>query len=243
MFKKLAKCFLALGTFILFSSAFIFAQEADAPQKKQSIFMAPIYNTGDGFDTYQLAFQFGYTYENQKASALAAGFLGEDNYQFTAEGVWWPFRWSKGKMGLGTIYNITYFPELSITNNLMAGFWLETRPAKWFCLKVDTVSLCKLRTIFAIKDDNPVLVNNTFGFDLSMHFYPLSWYEFYAAVKTHELFRYNLLGSPALCLGSVFHLSALQEFAAEAKVRYTDFFTNSAMYDSCEFALRIRWLF
>ncbi|MBQ2355090.1 MAG: hypothetical protein II397_04625, partial [Treponema sp.] len=105
MFKKLAKSFLALGTFLLFSSAFVFAQEAAAPQTRQSLFMTPIYNTGNGFDPYQLAFEFGYTYESEKATALAAGFLGEEDYQFTAQGIWWPFRWSKGRMGLGAKYN------------------------------------------------------------------------------------------------------------------------------------------
>ena len=235
--------FFVLGAFLFFSSAFIFAQNQDEVLRRQSLFMAPIYNTGDGFDTYQLAFEFGYTYESQNLSALAAGFLGEEDYQFTARAVCWPFKWSRGRMGLGAKYNFTYFQDLSITNNLLAGFWVETQPVSWFCLKVNTVSLCKLRTIFAIKDDNPVLVNNTLGFDVSLHFYPISWFEFYTAIQTHELFRYNLLGSPALCLGSVFHLSSLQEFGAEAKVRYTDFFTNSAMYDSCEFAFRIRWFF
>ena len=235
--------FFLLQAVLLLSPALLLAQAQNDTQPTHSVFMTPIYNTGNGFDPYQLAFEFGYTYESEKETALAAGFLGEEDYQFTAQGIWWPFRWSKGRMGLGAKYNFTYFQELSITNNILAGFWLETQPVSWFSLKVNTVSLYKMRTIFAIRDTNPVLTNLTMGFDFALHFYPFYWYEFYTAIRTHEFFRYNLLGSPALCAGSVFHLSALQELGAEARVRYTDFFTNSAMFDSCEFALRLRWFF
>ena len=145
-----------LGFFLLICSLCAFGNTQEGTQSTQGIFMAPIYNTGDGFDPYQLAFEVGYTYEGEKADALAAIFLGEDDIQFTARGVWWPFVWSKGKLGFGGGYNFTYFEGLSVTNNLLGGFWIETYPVSWFSLKVNTVSLLKMRTIFAIRDENQI---------------------------------------------------------------------------------------
>ena len=233
--------FILVAVFLSFQVS-LFAKDF-APALKNSIFMSEAVNAGQSFDSYTISFQGGFEHKEENYQFLAAGQVATNDYQITAKGIWWPVQWEDLRLGIGGIYNFHSYDNISITNNFLAGPFLEFKPWSWFCLKANTVALHKVRTIKAIKDYKPYLLNESLGMGFSANFYPNSKFDIYTGGSSYSLFRYDILGAPVFFLGGTYKYSEQLEFSIEARTRWIDIFTNSAMHSSDEFMLMGRWRF
>ena len=239
-----------IGCTLLFAPTGLFAEEneesekADFTQAVTGIFVA---NTGQGFEPYHLALEAAYTLDTETLSATGAVKAAKGDLQFTAKCIWLPLgintEWMSLKLGAGLIYNFDAYLPYSISNNLLPGAYLHFAPGKHWCLTADISYFFKGRTLFAIADKNPLLVNSTIAFRLRNDFFINEAFGAYLEVSSYELFRYMILCAPSLTLGGTFNTGNSLSFALEATARFTDFFTVSAYYDSTEVRFLVRYEF
>ena len=196
-------------------------------------------NTGQGWETYYVAVQPYFQVDTTHITAYSGMQLTSGAFDLTGGVTVYPWVWKLAKVGFAGRYNLNYYNDISLTNNFLFGGAVETRPFSWIGAKASVSALIKSRSIFAIDDTQPYLHNICQAFSVELDFYlPLDIMA-YVSVASYERYRYMVAVAPSFTLGATKQFASKFYGGIEAAVRYTDFFTASAFYDSCEIRLTV----
>lgn len=190
--------------------------------------------SGTGFEPYRSQFQQCYDFDSRQMSAFCGVQLAKSCFDFTCNSEFWLLQWSRLRMGPGLRYHLNVFDTIAVSNDFFAGLYLDWRPALWFGFSANTQYFFRGRTIQAIKNAVPFLVNHSIAFGMQFTAYLPYQFSLYLQFNSYEQFRYNVLCAPSLIVGvryqSPFHVILSAEFAA----RYIDIFTLSGRFDNSE---------
>ena len=141
------------------------------------------------------------------------------------------------------IYNLNLFYKYSISSNFLPGFYLTWRPCPFYSLNLDIDLFLKIRSVFALQEVLPNLLNTTMAFRFRNDFYLPKNINLYLEIASIEKFRYMILCAPSFVLGGNFSINQSFDVVAEVAVHYIDFFTLSANYEDTEFraGVRFKW--
>lgn len=196
-------------------------------------------NTGQGWETYYFAMQPYFQLDTTHITAYTGMQLTSGSFDLTGGLSVYPWVWNILKVGFAARYNLNYYNDISLTHNILLGAAAEVRPLSWFGAKASVSGLIKNRSIFAIDRTQPYLHNVCQAFSVELDFY-LPWdITTYISVASYERYRYMVAVAPSFTLGVTKQFPKKFYGGLEAAVRYTDFFTASAFYDSCEIRLSV----
>ena len=196
-------------------------------------------NDGKGFEHYRFLYQPQFELSSTYMSASAGLRAADRSLDAMTAGIWWPLRTARLRAGAGARYHFYYNDGKSTTHDILAGAYFEARPAAWFGLHIDTSYMFKARSLLEV-EDSTTLLNHSIAFALKMDFHLPADISLHAGISSYEAFRYNVLCAPSFSAGISYEPQNMNLFfACEAVARYTDFFTNSAYYDSSEFRLTV----
>ncbi len=200
-------------------------------------------NTGQGWESYYVAVQPYFQLDTTHITAYTGMQLTSGTFDLTGGLSVYPWVWKLAKVGFAGRYNLNYYNDISLTNNFLLGAAAEVRPLSWIGAKASVSALFKSRSIFAIDRTQPYLYDLCQAFSVELDFY-LPWdITTYISVASYERYRYMVAVAPSFTLGATKQLPRDFYAGIEAAVRYTDFFTASAFYDSCEIRLTGGWKF
>jgi len=199
------------------------------------------FNTGNGFEQYHFLGQAMFILDHGSFSAYSGIQGGKGSFDFVAAGMYWPLRLAKFRLGVGAVYNLNFYSDISMTNNILPGIYIDWRPSDLFYFGFSFKYMLKLRTIYAIADKIPALVNNTVAFGFLFQFNLPHGFGVYLEAASYERYRYMIIGVPSFTAGLTYRMNPSWTFGFEAVVRFIDFFTLSATYDDSEFRLSARY--
>ena len=202
-----------------------------------------VVNTGQGWESYYAAFQPYFQMDTTHLDLYTGMQLASGTFDLTAGLNVWPWVWKLAKLGFSGRYNLNYYDDISLTHNLLLGAAVETRPLSWLGAKASVSGLFKKRSIFAIDSERPYLHNICQAFSVELDFYLPYEITAYLSVASYERYRYMMAVAPSFTLGVTKQLPHDFYAGLETAVRYTDFFTASTFYDSCEIRISGGWKF
>lgn len=241
-----------LSLMLLLISVFVYAQESDSevsmePEKKisQSFTGIVITDTGKGFEPYELGLGASYGIWNDSFDAIVALKLAVGDLQLSTRGIYYPLNFDKNKikLGCGLTYNLTAYLPYSITNNIIPSVFFSWQPVPNYRLSFDIGYFLKLRSVFAVAEKTPVILNSTGALALKNEFFFPNGFSAYINLSSYELFRYMILCAPSASFGVTYWNGQHLHLTLEATARFTDFFTVSAYYDSTEVKFLVRYEF
>ncbi len=191
-------------------------------------------NTGQGWETYYFAFQPYFQLDTTHVTAFAGLQLTSGTYDMTGGVIYWPLVGTVVKAGISARYNMNYYDNICLTHNILLGGSLEARPLSWLGFKASLSAMLKSRSIFAIDDDRSFLHQLSYAFSGEIDIYLPYEIMAYFSLATYERYRYMLAVAPSFTLGATKQLPHKFYAGLEGVARYTDFFTASTFYDSCE---------
>ncbi|MBR6296721.1 MAG: hypothetical protein IKR40_09640 [Treponema sp.] len=201
------------------------------------------YNTGAAFETYRFFGSLHFLLDNEKIRFWTGLQYGPGNVDFTNTIVYWPLRFTHVKVGIGLVYNLEFFSDISMTNNLLPGIYVDYRPCSWFSFDASTSFFIKARTIYAIADTVPLLMNYSAALGLNFNFYLPYNFGLSLGLNSSEDFRYYVLGASSFSATISYTLNQAWSFYFTGTARYVDFFTLSSAYEDAEFKLSVRFAF
>lgn len=223
-------------------------QKDDSPEKNffpsyKALELTAGYNTGSAFETYRFYGNLKFILSDEKISIKAGLQYGPGNVDATSSMVFWPLRFTHVKLGFGVIYNIEFFGDISMTNNILPGIYVDYRPCSWFSLDAMTSFFVKGRTIYAFADVTPLLMNYSVALGFNMWFYLPYNFALSVGCSSYEDFRYMVLCAPTFSGSVSYTLNKSWSFSFTALAHYVDFFTLSSAYEDAEFKLSARYIF
>jgi len=201
------------------------------------------YNTGAAFESYRFFGSLNFLLDSEKVRFWTGLQYGPGNVDFTNTIVYWPLRFTHVKLGIGLVYNLEFFRDISMTNNLLPGLYVDYRPCSWFSVDVATSFFIKARTIYAIADDIPLLMNYSAALGLNLNFYLPYNFGLSLGLNSSEDFRYYVLGATSFSATISYALNETWSFYFTGTARYVDFFFLSSAYEDAEFKLSVRFAF
>lgn len=191
-------------------------------------------NTGQGWETYYVAFQPYFQMDTTRITAFTGMQLTGGTFDLSAGATYWPWVWNVAKVGFSVRYNLNYYNDISLIHNILLGASMEARPFKWFGMKASVSGLIKNRSIFVIDSSRKYLHNFCQAFSVEADVYLPYDIMAYFSVASYERYRYMMAVAPSFTLGGTKQLVNNFYAGLEVAVRYTDFFTASTFYDGCE---------
>ncbi len=247
--KKIAKTVHFMLLFILLQASGLFAEENapswfDSPHyRKDGVSMradgTAVINTGQGWESYYFAFQPYFQMDTTHISLYTGMQLTKGTFDFTGGLDVWPWVWNTVKLGFSGRYNLNYYNDISLTHNIMIGGAIELRPCSWFGAKGSVSGLIKNRSIFAIDNTNKYIHNFCHAFSIETDFYLPYEIMAYFSLASYERYRYMVSIAPSFTFGVGKQLAHNVYTNLETSFRFTDFFTASTFYDSCEIRLSV----
>ena len=209
----------------------------------KSIELSAGYNTASAFESYSFFGNLKFLLDSEKVRIRTGLQYGSGNVDFSNSFVYWPLRFSCVRLGLGLIYNLEFFLDISMTHNLLPGFYLECRPCSWFSFDFMLSFFIKGRTIYALKDDCPLLMNYSAATGFNFNFYLPYNIALFLGMNSCEDFRYMVLGASSFSAGISYVLNDSWSFYFTGTARYVDFFFLSSAFEDAEFKLSARYTF
>lgn len=220
---------------------FILASAASARNFNQSAEVLIDFNTRQGFDPSPFSISGIYDIHSRRFDAEAGLKAGTGDFQLTLQGSYRFLRKNKLTLGTGVIYNLNLFYEYSLSSNFLPGFYLTWKPCSFYSLNFDLDLFLKIRTVFALHEELPNLLNTTMAFRFRNDFYLPHNINLYFELSSIEKFRYMILCAPSIIFGGQYSTEYGIAIVAEAAIHYIDFFTLSANYEDTEFRLGVQY--
>lgn len=193
-----------------------------------------VINTGQGWETYNFAFQPYMQLDTTHITAYTGIQLTSGMYDWAVGATYWPLIQNRIKAGISANYNMNYYDNISLTHNVMLGGSIDARPSSWLGIKSSLFVMAKARSVFAIDTYDKFLHSITLAFNVEADIYLPYGITAYASLASYERYRYMLAIAPSFTFGVSKQLPRNFYAGLEAAARYTDFFTGSAFYDGCE---------
>ncbi len=229
--------FIFIAFFAVFSAKAqnILSAYANTNSSEENLFFSSFTaNTHTSFEPYVFSLQTGYVFEKENLSTTTALHFARESIQITEEGVFWPFRFSRLRMGFGGVVNIHFDSVYDTEINFLPGFYIQFKPFSIFMLSAHTNYFSKGRFIYSVSDAQPILINRSVALGIRASFYPNKSFMLYISLDSTEIFRYMIFMVPTFALGATYNANSNWMFLAEINVRYVDFFTLSAQYEGGE---------
>lgn len=201
------------------------------------------YNTGTAFETYRGYTNLKFLLEDEKIRMNVGMQYGYGTFDAMSSVVYWPLRFPQVKVGVGLIYNLEFFSNKSMTNNLLPGIYVDYRPCSWFTFDFMASFFIKARTIYAMADATPLLMNYSLAFGFNFGFKFPHNFGLSIGFNSYEDFRYMVLCAPSFSATLSYTLNESWVFYFSACAHYVDFFTLSAAFEDAEFKFNVRYLF
>lgn len=205
--------------------------------------MSAAYNTGTAFETYRVYGNLKFLLRDESVSMDVGLQYGPGTIDAMTSAVYWPLRFTHVKVGVGLIYNLEFFSDISMTNNLLPGIYVDYRPCSWFTFDAMTSFFIKARTIYVIADVKPLLMNYSLALGFNFEFKLPYNFGLSLGFNSYEDFRYMVLGAPSFSATLSYTLNESWAFYFSACAHYVDFFTLSSAYEDAEFKLSARFMF
>ena len=226
---------------LLFAFLTVFSLSAAANDYEQGVSGFINFNTMQGFDPSPVSFSGLYDIHSRRFDAEGGLRIGSGDLQVTLQGSYRFLRKDKITLGTGLLYNLNWFYEYSLSNNFLPGFYLTWKPASFYSLNFDIDLFLKLRTVFALKNYSPGLLNTTVAFRFRNDFFLPHNINLYLELSSIERFRYMILCAPSIIVGGTISTKYSFDIIAEFAVHYIDLFTLSANYEDTEFHLGVKY--
>lgn len=183
-----------------------------------------------------------YSLAGESFSAQAGLQMGCKDFNTRMQGVYWPLSAGNWTFGAGLIYdlNLHWIYGFTLTNNILPGIYFKWQPSAWYRMELHTDALIKLRTIHAIHE---TLINLSLAFEWKNCFMPSENFMLYVKLSSIEDYSYKILFAPSFATGAEYRTGGHMSYALETVIRYQDFFTLSALYNTTviNFTARYTW--
>lgn len=222
-------------------SVILFSSGLAAQKYSQSADFSLNFNTMQGFEPAPIAFTGLYSINSKRLSAEGGLLVSAGESQITLKGAFDFIARPKIHVGSGVIYNFNVFYDISLSNNFLPTLFIKWKPCTIYQLSLDLSFFLKLRTLFVLKDYQPLLLNTSAAFRLRNDFYLPRNINLFIEVSSIETFRYMILCAPSFSFGGLIPINEKIELQADATIHYIDFFTLSANYEDTTIRLGVKY--
>jgi hypothetical protein len=189
-------------------------------------------NNGTGVELYRVAGDVMYRFEGDRLSGTAGVQCSTWTTDIVTNGVWYPLKFRKFKIGFGALYHFGRFRNVEYEHDFFLGTYLAFQPFEHFYINTDISGSIKITYIPSLPREFNTLRDN--GLALSVHIGTVFAKRFRveAVIASYEMFRYHLFLNPTFSLSTAYVFKNGFFAGLTMGVRYSDIFTLTSHVDN-----------